>query len=264
MKMILATGEKSPICLEEGLAPVADMYLCSQNIYNSCLEEVNMISETTRRKMSEAHKGHVVTEETRKRLSEANKGRVVTDETRKKMSEAHKEQVPWNRGIKLSKELREKISKGQTGRILSQITRDKIALSHKGKTASDETRKKLSNAKRGGVLSENHKRKIANSLKGTRSKEHHPMWRGGKKLANARHYNNRRRRGFILLVASNPYNEPIVYHHIHPDLPYVVPCPVRIHEMFSGTEKAHFQNVNIMLGLRLEDCDFVNLLENIE
>jgi len=196
MKVILATGEKSPICLEEGLTPVADMYLCFPNIYNSCLEEVNMIFQ----------KGHTVSEE----------------------------------------------------------TRTKIGLSRKGRKHSEDSKKRMSEAKRGGVLSENHKRKIANSLKGTRSKEHHPMWRGGKKLANARHYNNRRRRGLILLVANNPYNEPIVYHHIHPDLPYVVPCPVRIHEMFSGAEKTHFQNVNIMLGLRLEDCDFVNQPERIK
>ncbi len=85
-------------------------------------------------------------------------------------------------------------------------------------------------------------------------KEKHPFWKGGQKLAWARSGNKKRKRGFILLVPNNPYNEPIDYHHIHPNLPYVVPCPKRIHIMFNGHEKTHFENVNAMLGFRFEEA----------
>ena len=51
------------------------------------------LSEETKRKIGEIHKGKVVSEETRKKLYEAHKGkkrRPFTDETKRKMSEAKK------------------------------------------------------------------------------------------------------------------------------------------------------------------------------
>lgn len=47
-------------------------------------------SEETRKKMSEAQKGHKVSEETRRKLSEANRGKRNSEEARRKLSEVHK------------------------------------------------------------------------------------------------------------------------------------------------------------------------------
>ena len=49
-----------------------------------------MLSEETRRKMSEARKGKPRSEETRRKISESEKGKKVSDETRKKISQAGK------------------------------------------------------------------------------------------------------------------------------------------------------------------------------
>lgn len=46
------------------------------------------MTEETRRKISEAHKGRHVTEETKRKISEANKGHRHTEETKKKIAEA--------------------------------------------------------------------------------------------------------------------------------------------------------------------------------
>lgn len=54
-------------------------------------------------------KGRLVTEETRKKLSEARKTYVVSEETRRKLSESHKGQTAWNKGKSPSEETREKM-----------------------------------------------------------------------------------------------------------------------------------------------------------
>lgn len=46
-----------------------------------------VLSEITKQRLSESHKGYKFTEEQRKKISEANKRRVVSDEIRKKISE---------------------------------------------------------------------------------------------------------------------------------------------------------------------------------
>ena len=46
-------------------------------------------SKETRRKMSEAAKGHILTEETKRKIGEAMKGHTVTEQTRIKISKAH-------------------------------------------------------------------------------------------------------------------------------------------------------------------------------
>jgi hypothetical protein len=160
--------------------------------------------------------------------------------------------------------------KGNTvckGRKISEATREKISKSNKGKAPwnkgkphSEETRAKISNANKGhkNTLGRPHhlletRLKISEEVKSRNwVGERNPRWKGGKKLKYIRAANKRRKRGFILVTSKNNYTEPITYHHIHPKLPYVIPCPTRIHKMFSGGEKSHFQNVNIMLGFRYE------------
>ena len=68
------------------------------------------ISDETRKKMSEAKKGHTVNEDTRKKMSEAKKGHTVNEETRKKLSESLKGRTSPMKGRTQSEETRKKIS----------------------------------------------------------------------------------------------------------------------------------------------------------
>ena len=86
------------------------------------------------RKLSEVQKGKIVSEETRKKLSEAlkgkpsgRKGKKHSAETRKKMSEAHKGKPSNRKGKKASPETRRRISEAGKGRIVSAETRKKHA-----------------------------------------------------------------------------------------------------------------------------------------
>jgi 5-methylcytosine-specific restriction endonuclease McrA len=95
-------------------------------------------SEETRKKLSDAHKGHIHSEETRKRMSASQKRaqsrdgpRIITDETRHKMSEAAKCR-------KTSDETRRKLSIARTG------NKNSLGFKH-----SEETRRKNSEAHQG-------------------------------------------------------------------------------------------------------------------
>ena len=84
------------------------------------------VSEETRQKMSEVHKGRTHSAETRKKLSEANKGKHHSEETRQKMSEA-------NKGRTFSEETRQKMSEVHKGKHRSAEAIKKISESHIGK-----------------------------------------------------------------------------------------------------------------------------------
>lgn len=101
------------------------------NHWNKVLEKIHKepVSEETRKKISEAHRGKTpwnagkhLSEETKRKLSESHKGqrspmkgKHLSIETRKKLSEANKGQIPWNKGkkgtTKLSKEHHDKMQK---------------------------------------------------------------------------------------------------------------------------------------------------------
>ena len=68
-------------------------------------------SAETRRKLSDAIKGHIVSEETKKKISETLKGHIFSEETRRKMSEAKKN---------MSEETRRKISETMKRRFASK------------------------------------------------------------------------------------------------------------------------------------------------
>jgi hypothetical protein len=154
-------------------------------------------TETTRQKMSKAHKGKIVSDETRERMSEAhaaspelsekmrkvnigNKnalGHKVTEEAKGKLSELYKgkkiaEEIKQkigksHKGLVVSEETREKISKSKTGKVHSEATKQKISRINKGRKLSEETKKKMSASRTGRIISEETKRKISESNKRT-------------------------------------------------------------------------------------------------
>lgn len=218
---VLADGRISNLCLEGYKIPSADTYLSSQSINSYCLEGTNMVFQ--------------------KGQTPWMKGRHHTEESKQKSSEAHKGCIAWNKGWKgcFSEETRKKISDSLKG--------NKIWL---GKKHSDESKKKMSEAKKDYVPWIKGKHLSVEQVQ-SMTGANHVHWKGGAKLSRARSKGKKTNRGFILLTTKKPYNEPIVYHHIHPELPYVVPCPLRIHNMFTGSKKVHFDNVNAMLGVKL-------------
>ena len=105
-------------------------------------------------KMSESRKGHKLSEETKRRMSEAHKGKLSaprSEETKRKISEARK---------------------GKPGTPRSEETKRRMSESQKGKhniTHSDEAKRKMSESHKGHKLSEEHKRKISEANKGKHS-----------------------------------------------------------------------------------------------
>lgn len=105
-------------------------------------------------------------------ISEANLNR-MTEETRKKVSESHKgKKMPENHGKKISewhktegfsKEAREKMSIASKSKIIGEETRKKLSDNMMGKPKTEEAREKMSLAKKGKKLSEEHKEKLTES-----------------------------------------------------------------------------------------------------
>lgn len=134
-------------------------YNCSSGGECSGMGVKHIVSDETRKRMSEAHIGlqsgenHPMygrhhTEEAKQKISEKNKGKTFTAEQREKISKA-------NKGRKMSPEFCEKISKANKGRKLSEEHKQKISLANKGRPSS----------RKGKALSEETKQKIRESVK---------------------------------------------------------------------------------------------------
>lgn len=121
-----------------------------------------------------------------------NRGYKLSELTRKRLSESHKGQIPATKGIKLTPERREKainalknfrethkgnMPKPMLGKHLSEETKQKISESLKGlmageknpwygKKFSDEHRQKISQALTGKTVSEEHRKHLSEALKG--------------------------------------------------------------------------------------------------
>lgn len=95
-------------------------------------------------------KRRILSEETRKKLSEAGKKRIHSQESIAKRVKSFKENHKGKRspclGVKYSQELRDKMSKAQMGRIVSEETRKKIGDANRGqkRTFSKEHRESIS------------------------------------------------------------------------------------------------------------------------
>ena len=106
----------------------------------------------------EHHKGKVLSEETKRKISEAKKSKGLSEEHKRKLLEA-------NRGKVVSEETRRKIGEHHKGKVLSDETRRKISEAKKGVRRSDETRRKIGEGNKGKVISEETRRKISESMK---------------------------------------------------------------------------------------------------
>ena len=107
------------------------------------------LSEETKTKMSEAHKGRTPSEESRRKMSDARKGKTHTEETRRKISEANKDKNHPNYGKTLSEETKRKMGDARKGRTHSEETKRKLSEAKKGKNPSEETKTKMSEAQKG-------------------------------------------------------------------------------------------------------------------
>ena len=85
------------------------------------------------------------TEETKKKISEHSPkywlGKKMSEDSRRKMSESHKGRIPWNKGMVgvISEESRKRMSMAQRG-----LKKPKLSLSMAGRKLSEETKSKMS------------------------------------------------------------------------------------------------------------------------
>ncbi len=112
------------------------------------------LSEQSKAKMADSHKGKRYSRESKLKMSNTRKklmeeGKLFLNETRDKMrqnrlgkhlSEESKEKL---RNLIISKETRDKISKAGMGRIFSKESRKKISLAHMGMKFTEEHKLKL-------------------------------------------------------------------------------------------------------------------------
>jgi hypothetical protein len=124
-----------------------------------------IVSVTTRKKLSESHKGKKFTDEHKKKISEnyvGFRGKKHSAETRAKMSKSMRGKKKSHR----TEEHNKKIGDARRGKEHSLEARKRMRKSHMGKVISPETRKKMSLALKNRIFTEEHKRKIGDAQKG--------------------------------------------------------------------------------------------------
>jgi group I intron endonuclease len=139
--------------------------------YNICKECISNhsdmpVSEETRKKLSDAHKGYIFSEESKKKMSESAKGKKMSEEAKRKMSEAKK-------GRKHSEEHIRKCSISRMGHPTSEETKRKLSIANSGHQLTEEQKKKKSEGQRGKTHTEEHKKKISDTMKGVPKTEEH-------------------------------------------------------------------------------------------
>jgi len=88
-------------CEKEDLLNIEQAFLDSTNSFFNICKIAGSTFGTERSEESKQKMKRVVSEETRKKLSESHKGIFPSKETRLKLSKIHKGRIPWNKGIKM-------------------------------------------------------------------------------------------------------------------------------------------------------------------
>jgi group I intron endonuclease len=117
------------------------------------------------REVAKSNLGVKYSEESKKKMGEWQVGKVLTEETKAKISEAHKGRVSPNRGKVFSEEVRKKMSEGGKKKRLTEEHKRKICESVNGRKNSSEALANMSKAQKGHVVSEETKRKISEAQK---------------------------------------------------------------------------------------------------
>jgi hypothetical protein len=100
----------------------------------STLETGKIVSDETKRKLSEAHKGKTPSDETRKKLSGVKMGHIHSEETKRKIKEG-------NTGKKLSEETKRKLCEIRRNKLISVETREKLSKAGKKGSAKNKENK---------------------------------------------------------------------------------------------------------------------------
>jgi hypothetical protein len=123
-------------------------------------------------------------EATREKIRLTKIGRVPSEETRKKISEANKGHPCWTKGIPRTQETKEKLSKANKGKRLGMrhtpeaITKIKAARARQ--VITPETRAKMSAVRKGRKFTAEHRANMG------RSGPLNPFWKGGVTPINVR------------------------------------------------------------------------------
>jgi hypothetical protein len=120
------------------------------------LHSKRVISDETRKKMSDAQKNSIRSKLAREKACEANRNRTVSDATKEKISRSIT-------GRNLNTEHKKKISEALKKKPRSKEHQNALNKSRKPWTA--EMKQKLSDARKGKTLTDEHKKKISISLK---------------------------------------------------------------------------------------------------
>ena len=97
-------------------------YNSIENGYNSSEGGKNgLLSEYTKKKMSEVRTGHKTSEETKRKISEKHKGKIISEESRKKMSDSRRGKIPGNKGIPMTDEQRLKMRIAKKGKPSARL-----------------------------------------------------------------------------------------------------------------------------------------------
>ncbi len=194
-----------------------------------------------------------------------------SEETKLKISESNKGRTSWNKGIKHSETTIERMkeTRKKSGSIWNrglnknnnEILREiGIKIS---KTNSDGRFSKEKNPMFGHTHSDSTKTSWSEKRKGKQTSENNPNWNGGSKISCARRNSLRKQMGFIPIINKNSYDESIEWHHLFPNLPFVIPVPKRIHKSFIPKHD-HHKNVMKFLGIEIEQSYLESILSTFK
>jgi len=138
-----------PSCLTKTCAMCGKIFLAESELRKYCSSKC----------YHNALMGRQISMETRKKISEANKGHIVSEETRGKLSVANKGHIPWSKGKKIpcTDKRRESMSIVMVGNTNAKgykhtdVARKKISEANKGRKHTEETKRKLSEAMKGNT-----------------------------------------------------------------------------------------------------------------